>query len=80
MFERLKTRIGQDLGLKLDSFRRTYAGKHMKGSGAFVWIALDSKNNHIYGSSESATDLVNRTEKLSIVEDLNGGQVQYEIT
>lgn len=79
MFEQLKKRIEKDLGLKLVNFRRTYAGKHQKGSGAFVWTATDLKRNHIYGSGETATTLVNRTESLGIVEDLSRS-VQYEIS
>ena len=80
MFERLKQRIKQDLGLELNKFRRTRAGKHQKGSGAFVWTATDLKRNHIYGSSETATTLVKRKETLGIVEELSRAQVQFEIS
>jgi len=80
MFDRLKKRIKRDLGLELSNFRRTYAGKHQKGSGAFVWTASDLKTDKTYGSGESATTLVNRTEPLGIVEELRIGQTQFEIS
>jgi len=80
MFERLRLRIQKDLGLELTNFRRTYAGRHMKSSGAFVWTAQDIKSNCTYGSGENATNLVNRSEKLGIVEELRIGQTQFEIS
>ena len=79
-FEKLAVRIKKDLNLELSNFCRTYAGKHMKGSGAFVWFATESKTKHIYGSGENATTLINRNEKLGIVEELNRAQVQFEIS
>lgn len=80
MFERLRQKIKQDLGLELTNFRKTFAGKHQKSSGAFVWTATDLKKNHTYGSSETATALVNRAEKLGIVEDLNRVKGRFEIS
>ena len=80
MFERLKQRIKKDLGLELSNFRRTNAGQHETSSGAFVWTATDLKSNCTYGSGESATNLVNRKEKLGIVKELGIAQTQFEIS
>lgn len=80
IFQKLKERIKKDLGLELSNFRRTNAGKHQKGSGAFAWTAIDLKRKHIYGSGETATTLVKRKEPLEIVEELRTAQTQFEIS
>lgn len=79
MFEKLRIRIAKDLGLNLTNFERTRAGTHMKGSGAFVWVAKNSINNDIYGSSETATSLVKKKESLVILDEY-GRSTQYEIS
>lgn len=35
--DRLKVKILRDTGIELTNFKRTYAGVHQRGSGAFVW-------------------------------------------
>lgn len=64
-FEKLAVRIEKDTGLKLDRFRRTYAGYWQRKAGAWRWFAFEvgSKGNDI-GSMYSATELLKSKNKL----------------
>ena len=69
-FEKLKAKIFKDTGIKLEGFRRTYAGINMKGSGAFVWTAYIEGTNMDVGSGDSASELL-KVDKIGIVNELD---------
>lgn len=68
-FERLAKRIKKDIGYNLVNFRRTYAGVHMRGSGAFVWIANIKGSNEQISSTVSAIELLRKKIPLEIMND-----------
>lgn len=68
IFDKLKVRIEKELGLNLINFQRTYAGKHERFAGAFLWMAEEVDSALIYGSCETATNLLKKCEKLEVIE------------
>ena len=78
-FERLAKRINKDIGYELVDFKRTYAGIHMRGSGAFVWTATIKDSNAEISSTVTATELLKRKAPLAIAENGSIGQ-ELEIT
>lgn len=79
MFSKLKQRIKDDIGIDLIGFRRCYPSSSMLSSGAFTWVAHDPVTKHIYGSTDTATNLVNQSTPLKVVEELDRARVQHEI-
>ena len=65
-FEKLRIKILNDLNLDCENFKRTYAGRNMQSSGAFVWSCTIKNNTCEYGSSISATELLKK-EKLILI-------------
>ncbi len=57
-FERLAERIRTELGLDLIEFRRSYAGIHMKGSGAPTWRARFRESAAEVNSDQPASELL----------------------
>ncbi|MCK5019629.1 MAG: hypothetical protein KAS32_21400 [Candidatus Peribacteraceae bacterium] len=51
-------------------FKRTYAGKWMKGSGAYVWTANHEEGCFPVGGTDTATELLKR-DKLEVSGDHN---------
>jgi len=66
VFEKLQKKIKQDTGLSLDKFKRTYAGVHMKASGAHTWVAYFKNERMTIGSVYSATELL-KAKKLCVI-------------
>jgi len=66
-FDKLAVKIERDLDIKLTDFRRTYAGIHQRGSGAFVWVARLEGSNEEIGSTITASELLTR-EKITEME------------
>lgn len=71
MFEKLKQKILNDTGHELVDFKRTYASRQMKGSGAFAWVAKHKEGNFDVGSICTAKELLSR-DKLEIETDHYG--------
>lgn len=66
-FERLAKRLKKDIGYDLVDFRRTYAGIHMRGSGAFVWVSKIKGTNTEISSTVTATELLKKKAPLEIL-------------
>lgn len=66
--ERLATKIERELGVVCDpkSFRRTYAGRWQKASGAWVWTMQTAKEPYSdIGSGTAASECVKRSTRLA---------------
>lgn len=74
-FERLAKRIKKDMGYDLIDFRRTNAGVHMKGSGAFVWCAKIKDTNLDISSTITATELLKKEEPIRLLENTTLSQL-----
>ena len=77
--QRLARKIFKNTGIKVaeNSFIRTYAGKHMKSSGAFLWhFSLEHPRIGIVGSCFTATECLRKDCVLIVQEQ---GFCEYEI-
>lgn len=77
--KRLARKIEREAGIKVDEnvFVRTYAGKHQKASGAFLWyFALARPGIGIVGSCFTATECLRKDRRLEAEDRLFG---EYEI-
>ena len=74
-FEKLAIKIEEDLDIKVKNLKRSYAGIHEKGRGAFVWSADTNPFIGTVGSTLSATELLKK-DKLEII---GGRTIQIEI-
>lgn len=57
-FEKLAERVKNELGLELHSMRRTHAGRNMKASGAFTWLAKIRDQTNEIGSATPVTEIL----------------------
>jgi len=74
-FEKLAIRLKKDIGYDLVDFKRTYAGIHMKGNGAFVWVANIEGSNVQISSTKTATELLKKKESIYIMENATISQL-----
>ena len=74
-FEKLAKRIKEDIGYNLIDFRRTYAGIHMRGSGAHVWIARIKETNTDISSTKTATELLKKKEPIELMDNATLNQL-----
>jgi hypothetical protein len=77
-FEKLAKRLKKDIGYDLVDFKRTYAGIHMRGSGAFVWTAKIKGTNNLISSTITATELLQKKTPLHLMENAMATQ-EWEV-
>jgi len=78
-FEKLAIRLKKDIGYDLVDFRRTYAGIHMKGSGAFVWVATIKDTNFEISSTVTATELLKKKDPIYIMKNARMTSQLWEV-
>lgn len=66
--EKLSAKIEQELGIQCnpETFRRTYAGRHQKAAGAWVWLMSEKDGIHDVGSCWPASECVKKKYSLSL--------------
>jgi len=72
VFKKLAEKIKEELGLEVEKLQRTYAGRHMKSNGAFVWFGWLNNHKRI-GSTYPATELIKP--KYKLVTDESWGDI-----
>lgn len=75
-FENLAIRIKKELGIELINFKRLYPGYWQKNAGRFSWIANEKTTMggigpNDYGSTYTATELLNHKGKLIVMSNNN---------
>lgn len=77
--KRLQQKIERETGFKVkeNSFRRTYAGKHQKAAGCFLWwFILECPSGAWIGSCFTATECLRKDRQLIVEQNITG---EYEI-
>jgi len=79
VFDQLKKRVRDELGYDIVDIQRTYAGRHLKSAGAFVWFGWPMINgvrctHKRIGSSWPASELIKK--KYQLVIDDSWGDIE----
>jgi len=76
--DKIKQKILTDLGIEIENVSRTYAGRNMKSSGAWVWEAKVKGSLMEIGSPHPITLLL-KSKKIKTVRGWTFAQIEIEI-